>query len=350
MRVAFDEQIFLMQRYGGISQSFFQLIEALNRDTPVTALPPPGAVKTPASPWGGDLLGSRLGARLALEFARRRPRRLPDHDLVHRTFYDPAWLAVESDSPVAITVHDMIPELMPDQVPPRVHLAKQEYVQRADLILTNSQTTKQDLLTHYGTPRAPIVVTPFGVSERFLRATPARTGTTSPHVLYVGGRGGYKRFLDLLHAVPLLPPSVRVLAVGGGPWHASELAVQRSLGIEDRVRRIDLADDELPGAYQSALALVVTSSYEGFGLPVLEAMASGTPVVTTRGGALPEVGGEAAVYVDSDPADIAAAVTDLWADPALRQELADAGRLRAREQSWSRTALATAEAYRSVLA
>lgn len=348
MRVAFDEQIFLMQRHGGISQSFFGLIEALTH-TSVTPLPPPGAVRTPGSPWGSPVLAGRVRGGLALAAARRRPRKLPPHDIVHRTFYDPAWLDAGSDRPLVITVHDMIPELLPDEVPIGAHLAKRDYVDRADLILTNSACTRRDLLRIYGTPSAPVVVTPFGVAARFSRPASAVPGLPRQYLLFVGARGGYKRFDRVVRALALIPGPVNLVAVGGGPFTAAETALQQQLGVHHRVRHARLTGEQLPGAYSGATALVIASSYEGFGLTVLEAMASGTPVITTTGGALPEVAGEAALFVEPTPESIAEATLRLAGNSSDRRMLLDAGRHRAADFTWARTASLTAQAYASVL-
>ena len=348
MRVAFDEQIFLMQRHGGISQSFFGLIAALTQ-TPVTALPPPGSLRTPGSPWGGRVLRGRVAARLALAAARRRPRRLPPHDLVHRTFYDPAWLDSGSDRPLVITVHDMIPELLPREVPVGAHLAKREYVERAALILTNSECTRRDLLHIYGTPAAPVVVTPFGVSPRFTRPAAPVPGLPERYLLFVGARGGYKRFDTVVRAMTLIPAELDLVAVGGGPFTPPETALHEQLGLTARVRQMDLTDEQMPGAFRAASALVIASAYEGFGLPVLEAMAAGTPVVTTSAGALAEVAGDAARFIEPDPESVADAVLHLTLDPTARRALIEAGRRRSEGFTWQRTAQATAEAYASVL-
>lgn len=348
MRVAFDEQIFLMQRHGGISQSFFGLINALAQ-TNVTPLPPPGAVRTPGSPWGGPVLEGRVTGRLALATARRRPRKLPPHDIVHRTFYDPAWLDTGSDRPLVITIHDMIPELLPDEVPEGAHLAKRDYVDRADLILTNSACTRRDLLRVYGIPSAPVVVTPFGVAARFSRPAAPVPGLPGHYLLFVGARGGYKRFDSVVRALALLPDSLELVAVGGGPFTAEETALQHHFDVAHRVRQVGLTDEQLPGAYCGATALVIASAYEGFGLPVLEAMASGAPVITSTGGALPEVAGDAAIFVEPTPESIAEAALRLTGDSADRRMLVDTGRRRAAEFTWGRTAALTAQAYASLL-
>lgn len=125
----------------------------------------------------------------------------------------------------------------------------------------------------------------------------------------------------------------------------------RSRRLDDKVLRRDLSDKELAAAYAAADALVITSRYEGFGLPLVEAMAAGTPTVVARAGALPEVGGKAAHYfTPGDPDSLGQALEPLLTDPAVRQDSIDSGRQHAREFTWERTARLTADAYRALVA
>jgi glycosyltransferase involved in cell wall biosynthesis len=172
-----------------------------------------------------------------------------------------------------------------------------------------------------------------------------------PYFLYVGGRDEYKDFPVLLAALAEMkdPPRPHLFAVGGGKWSRSESAAIVRLGLTDRVTHVTVDDEELRGYYAHALALVVTARAEGFGLPVLEAMASGCPVISSSGGALPEVAGGAALHFE--PGNAAQLVDHLRAtakDGGVRQELIRAGRRRASEFSWEATARALAEVYRGL--
>lgn len=353
MRVAFDEQIFLHQRRGGISRYFVELGTALAAMSDTELVPPAGPVAAPlaAESWGLPLVRSRAGRRLMLALARRRPMRTIGADVVHRTFYDPAWLRGHGKAPMAITVYDMIPELFPDQVPTGVHLAKRAYVSQADLILTISDRTRQDLIDCYGAPAAPIVVTPLGVDRMFFTsAAPTESVSPSPYLLYVGQRDGYKDFDLLLRALLALPPELSLLAAGGGPLTAHEVSRARALGVSHRITQRDMGDRDLVNAYSGASAFVLPSRYEGFGLPMLEAMAAGTPVVASDGGALPEVGGDAVRYFTAgDSTALASAVDDAITKKTETQDLIDRGRRRARAFTWAHTAELSAAAYQSVL-
>lgn len=351
MRVAFDEQIFVLQRQGGISRAFLELIPALNRIPDVTALPPRGPVTHPraAREWDLSLARGRVARRALTMMRQMRPAATPPCDLQHATFYDAAWLRNRSRAPLVVTVYDMIPELFPESVPRDVHRAKREFVARADLILTISECTRSDLIDCYGQPAAPVVTTPLGVDPGFFLSPPGGGERILPrdYLLYVGERGGYKDFDVVLQALTDLP-AMLLLAVGGGDWRPAEVRRIRDLGMSDRVHWRVLSDRDLALAYAGATAFVMPSRHEGFGLPLLEALAAGAPVVAARAGSLPEVGGDIPWFFEpGDPAALTRSILAAQsADPARLEE----GRRRAREYTWDRTARLTAEAYRSVLA
>jgi glycosyltransferase involved in cell wall biosynthesis len=194
------------------------------------------------------------------------------------------------------------------------------------------------------------MVTPLAVDDRYSRGGPRPGSAPERYVLFVGNRGGYKDFdvLARAFAAAELPSDVGLLAVGGGPLTREE-ELLASLGIADRVRQTNLSDDAMPGAYANALAFVFPSRYEGFGLPTLEAMSAGCPTVLVRSSSHPEVGGDAAIYVDpGDDGALAAALAQVAGDPGLRSDLAARGRRRASGFTWVATAQATVDAYRSV--
>lgn len=124
----------------------------------------------------------------------------------------------------------------------------------------------------------------------------------------------------------------------------------RELGISERVSQVSLPDADMPSAYANARVFVFPSRYEGFGLPVLEAMASGTPAVLCDSSALPEVGGDSAIYFRmGDAEDLATAVLEILSDGSLRDKLIHEGLERARLFSWRSTAQKTADVYRTVV-
>jgi glycosyltransferase involved in cell wall biosynthesis len=206
---------------------------------------------------------------------------------------------------------------------------------RASAVHAISNHARGELLAAIRIPSETVSVVHLGVAPFF---TPAPNRSTPRHLLFVGGTEPHKNLalvsalLSSEEARPLPP-----LVVAGGAVHGPSLA---SLVREGRIRAVSGASDEtLVGLYRDALALLLPSRNEGFGLPALEAMACGCPVVAARAGALPEVCGEAAVLLDPDePAAWREALLALLGNAARRARLIDAGLQRARAFTWERSA------------
>jgi glycosyltransferase involved in cell wall biosynthesis len=200
-------------------------------------------------------------------------------------------------------------------------------------VLAGSERTKRDVLELYGLPEAKVTVTPYGVDSAF---TPG--GSPGEYLLFVGGVQVRKEPLTALAAAT----AVGLPLVVAGPEREPALAAELRAGGADL--RGYVTQDELVELYRGAQALVLPSRFEGFGLPVLEAMACGTPAVVSGDAAMREVGGDAAVYADDG--DFAGAVRRALAD---RDRLAAAGIARAALFSWEETARRTLSVYRSLL-
>jgi glycosyltransferase involved in cell wall biosynthesis len=178
----------------------------------------------------------------------------------------------------------------------------------------------------------------------------------SGYLLFVGTLEPRKNLVGLLSAYRLLvdrgETEVPLVVVGGRGWLYEDIFAQvQELELSDRVRFLhNVPDADLPALYNGAVLLAAPSFYEGFGLPSLEAMACGTPVVVSDRGSLPEVVGEAGVQVNpDDPEAIAAGLSKVLSDPDRRRRLAEAGLARAARFSWERAARETLEVYRRVL-
>jgi glycosyltransferase involved in cell wall biosynthesis len=220
-------------------------------------------------------------------------------------------------------------------------------------ILTLSELTKRDLVELYGVSEEKVVVTPPGVDPVFRPDGPSPDGLSpdgEPYALFVSALQARKDPVAAIEAVALLGDDApRLVLVGpdkGGRADA-ERAVERA-GLRDRVQfRGHVSVEELAGLYRGAACLVFPSRYEGFGLPVLEAMASGTPVVTTTAGALPEAAGDAAILVpERNPVELAGGIERALAD---RERLSAAGLARAAGFTWGETARRTLAVYRELV-
>ena len=271
----------------------------------------------------------------------------------------------------ALTVHDVIPLLLPQWMYQGAEAEVRGIIgsvdPKSDFVIVNSRATGRDLRDQIDLPGDRVFVTPFAASKEVFfpepsesrqRAVRRRYGIPDgPYLLSLGTLEPRKNLLHLLAAWaelledPLPPPGSLIL-VGPVGWQADPVfrAMAERPGLAGRVVHTGfVADEDLPAMYSGARAFVYPSLYEGFGLPVLEAMQCGVPVITSNVTSLPEVGGDAVEYVDPrDREALVAVLRRLWTDDARVAELRRKGLERAREFSWDRTAEATAAAYREM--
>ena len=362
MRVAMDEQIFAVQPYGGISRMFAELAQQFSAGViPDVELLPLRAPIVNRYILDDPELSRRLRAHqarnewvaLARYFSRLRVS--IDADIVHNTFYLPHGLTPIGRAKRIVTVHDMIPELMPHTRRRLDWLTlKRRYVDSADHIICVSEATKQDLLKVYGLTKAPVSVVHHGVDPRFHAEVPRADFLPPRYLLFVGKRTQYKDADVLFRAfarVAAHDPDLQLLCVGGAGLTPQESERLTELGIRERVSQRFLPDDLMASAYAHAELFVFPSHFEGFGLPALESMACGTPAVLAAATSLPEVGGEAAVYFEpGDDRALAGVIADLLNDASARFELVRLGKARAAQFTWEAAAQLTAEVYRTALA
>jgi glycosyltransferase involved in cell wall biosynthesis len=316
---------------------------------------------------------SRLGKRRA--FLRPRDPRFSVH-LFQRplTFWQP-WQAEIFHSlaqrPPAfrfkhevVTIHDVFPITGPGYSTPefqrKFSRLLYEALARAGRILVLSEYTAGQVMQHCGVERERIRIVPGGVDppaeklspEARLRESERLVGRGNAMLLTVGVLDHRKNVLNSLRALQLLPERHR-LVLAGGNGYGSEAVHEfiRKERLESRVKWLGYVPRSvLTTLFQAASALVYPSLEEGFGFPMLEAMSHGLPVVTSRTSALPEVGGDAALYADPlDPGDIAAKVLKATEDAELRRGLIGKGLARAGQFTWRRTAEGTLKVYDELL-
>jgi glycosyltransferase involved in cell wall biosynthesis len=268
---------------------------------------------------------------------------------------------------LVVTVHDLAFKRYPETAPhgTRWWLARlDQTLARATRIIAVSESTRRDLLEQYRTDPHRVVAIPLGVDRSVFRparpeevaAVRARFGLDGPYLLYLGGIEPRKNLPNLLAAFAAVQPrDLRLVIAGAGvEWNpeGTDLltrALQRlPTDVHGRVRRTGyVSEPDKVSLLSGAEAFLYPSLYEGFGLPVLEAMACGTPVVTSDVSSLPEVAGDAAVLVDpADPEAIAAGVGRVLSDGSLRERLRIAGLERAGRFTWEETARRTAAVLR----
>jgi len=245
----------------------------------------------------------------------------------------------------------------------RYHWQLPRALRRVDAVITVSACSRRDILAHFGLSPKRIAVIPEGVEPRFRpvpdsperRAALARYGVAPPFLLYLGGINARKNLSRLLEAYARLRerhPRLRLVIGGKRQWQAGEImATFARLALGDAVCFTGYVEDaDLPALYSAAEVFVFPSLYEGFGLPPLEAMACGTPVVTSTVSALPEVVGDAALTVDPhDVPGLAAAIERALTDDGLRATLRRRGLTRAGQFTWHRAARETLALYDRIL-
>lgn len=268
--------------------------------------------------------------------------------------------------PAVVTVHDLAWRRHPETYAPddlrMQHRAGYGSVRRAAHVIAVSETTARDLQEMLGVPGGKITVTPLGVSPEFSPEGPGLPADAFPgadrlsagYVLYAGGLTPRKNLMRLLEAYRQVareteaPPLV---LPGADSPHARELWDRAAeLGLQEQVVFAGYVGEALlPALYRGATVFVYPSLYEGFGMAVLEAMASGAPVITSDRGGTAEVAGEAAVLVDPESVEgIADALSRLLREEGLRKALSARGLARSRGYRWELTARETAAVYRRV--
>ena len=361
MRVDFDHQIFSLQQFGGISRYFVRLAEQFDAmdeiDCRIVAPLHVNAYLSGASlrhHTGVALQPGTYGKGLARHVNGLVSPLLIDlgaPDILHETYYGPAPRAKKKRS-VVLTVYDMIHERFADQFAkddPTAAL-KKAAVERADLILCISASTERDLLEFIPSAAGRTRVTMLAADQ----ATPAAAGprpTRRPYILHVGERARYKNFVSLLEAYAnsdWIRAHFDLMCFGGGAFTGEENRRISELRLADgAVRQQSGTDAELADAYRHASLFVYPSIYEGFGIPPLEAMASGCPVICADTSSMPEVCLDAALYFDPRQKDsLEAQMERLLRSETLCESLVVRGRQRCTELSWRKTANETLEAYR----
>jgi glycosyltransferase involved in cell wall biosynthesis len=259
----------------------------------------------------------------------------------------------------------MIPLLWPQWVTRRhrlvVRAAYHCLRQQADLVITPSEATKADVVRHLQINPERIAVIPWGCEERFqptgdlehFAMVQQRHRLPARYLLFVGTLEPRKNLTTLLYAYAMLRAErrgedLKLVVAGRMGWLYDDVfTTVKTLALTEEVIFTGfVGDEDLPDLYRGASMFIFPSLYEGFGLPILEAMASGVPVVTSDRASMPEVAGDAAILVDPhDPRAIAEAMAQVLAEDRLREALAQKGLERARRFTWDAVAQKTLELY-----
>jgi glycosyltransferase involved in cell wall biosynthesis len=281
------------------------------------------------------------------------------HQLKSSLLFSPIPEApIFTDCRYIVTVHDFIPLRFPKPYSPLYHYCKwylPQVLNQATHIICNSTATATETIDRFHLPAAKVTPILLGYDADRFYANNEEQIVDPPYFLYLGRHDPYKNVARIVAAFGQLANGDRYelwLGGSGDNRYTPQLRAQvAELGLEGRVKFLEyIPDTDLPKVIRQAKALVFPSLWEGFGLPVLEAMACGTPVITSKLSALVEVAGDAAILVDPyQVTQIAAAMSDLCRDGTLHQQLRQAGLQRASQFNWSRTAQATMNVFQQYL-
>jgi glycosyltransferase involved in cell wall biosynthesis len=388
MRIAYDHQIFSLQKTGGIGRYFCRLVDqlhAMHQDTGVKESAEVGVFapfyrnqylsQLPSGIVHGkqvkDYLPKTAGLMVGVNGLISRHKLRQWHpDLVHETYFSKIRSAPQK-TPVVLTVFDMIGELgvgvggrslSTQGLASMRQSDKYAAVARADHVICISEHTRKDLITFFDTPENKVSVAYLGCDGLPLGQTPQAVlledveslNEQRPFLLYVGLRGGYKNFTALLQAIALsakLKDSFDLIAFGGGTLTMMEREQIKALGFKpNQIKQFGGDDHALAALYQKASALVYPSIYEGFGLPPIEAMSLKCPVVCSHTSSIPEVVGEAGEYFDPrQPESMALAIENVVFSRERTEVLITKGLERAKYFTWDRCAEKHLSVYQSLI-
>ena len=281
-------------------------------------------------------------------------------DIVHLSNQHFARYASFLKKPFLVTVHDLARccfQFDKETIRERILLKLDiRGIKRASHIIAISQNTKSDLIKYLNIPRERITVIYVGVDHSIFKPVKAKLFHEA-YILYVGSERARKNLNRLLQAFSRLKGEFKGLKLVkvGSPGRSDEFRKRtikqiESLGLDEDVIFMDwVAENDLPHFYSAASLLAYPSLYEGFGLPVLEAMACGCPVITSNTSSLPEVVGDAAIMVDPYDVDaLARAMRKVLTNEGLRKAMIEKGLAQAKKFSWEKTAKETLEVYKKV--
>lgn len=340
LKIFIDGIIYSLQKHGGISVYFNELIErCCNDDRFELTLSIPKPVVSKCVPEDFQTYNGRMLERY------RSVKLGTGHQIFHSSYYR---VPANKKTPLVTTVHDFTYEKYVTGPAKHVHrLQKKRAIERAAQIICVSKSTANDLFSlypHIKPERVSVVHN--GVAGHFTPVPPKKAYEST--VLFVGDRRRYKNFSNLVTAVSLTS-SLKLCCVGGGAFREDELELLARL-LPNRYSHAGfLADHCLNELYASAYCLAYPSEYEGFGIPVIEAMSAGCPVIATNRSSIPEVAGNAAILLDQAVPDSILEGLEKLSSLQLREKLVASGLKQAQKFSWNTTWLKTAKVYERII-
>ncbi len=357
MKIFLDPQIFYAQKFGGISRIFAEFWSRCRQRDDIEIICPlfysenlhlreynlqpqrfsflfdkqyPGRIYVNA-------ILKRINRQKTYAYLRKNK-----FDVFIATYYNPYFLNKLHNKPFVLTVFDMIHEIFPAYFPGEDDFKKNKKLlaEESNRIVAISASTKKDILDLY--PAIPVKKIKVIHLSQSINTQVAVSLPWLPekYVLFIGKRELYKQFDSLVKAMlPIfeIDPAIKIVCAGGGAFTNIENENLSTLNLSGKVIQYNFYDNELNSIYKNAAVFVFPSEYEGFGIPALEAMVCGCPVILSRTGSLPEIAGDAALYFEpNNVKELSAAILQILQDEALKLALIKKGYEQVKKFSWDK--------------
>lgn len=372
MKILLDPQVFNFQKYGGISRYYVEIFSRLNRKKDVVVV---AALSSTQNEYfnNSNLFSSKsrkinrliqvlnsVGFSTRKLLKKNNKKMLDeslknDFDLFIPTYYDSYFLDKIGDKPFVLTVYDMIHELFPHYFindPFNVTSNKKILVEKATKIIAVSNNTKKDILKIFPEiDESKIEVIYHGSSITVNRNS--KIVLPNEYLLFVGARNDYKNFLFLLDTVKeilLENKKVILLCAGGGSFNEIEKKEIKKANLLDQVMHFDFKDEDLGFIYSNAKCFIFPSEYEGFGIPVVEAMKCECPVILPRSSSFPEVAGDAGIFYElNNKKELKEKIMKVLNDDSFRNQYIIKGIEQSKKFDWDIAAEECLELYKKVV-
>lgn len=371
MNILYDYPIFQLQPYGGISRYFYELITTLSENENVNINLFEGfsvneyglskhkskfhlykGYKSPHVRYTGSVLDNLNNIWFKKTYAN-----ISDLKIYHPTYYR-GDLHKFKKSQIVLTVYDMIHELYRNEFSNNDLAIKYKRIsiESSDFLICISENTKKDLINIYDVPKEKVKVVYLANSlkpSKYMKFIDiqAKYQISNPYILYVGTREGCKNFSFLLTVyAKKFSKTFDLVCFGGHKFNQKELNTLTNYGLSNKVIQINGSDELLASLYKNAFCFVYPSLYEGFGLPPLEAMALGCPVVASNSSSIPEVVGNGGILFDSySEESMINAIESISCSESTRNKLVKRGFEQENKFSWEKTAKETFDIYKNLI-
>lgn len=366
MKILYDHQIFSLQPFGGISRYFINLIYGLksfDNSVKINSLVHINQYLKDSNDLNKNMIylnhkfkgSSHLSFLINdLFYKENKYSKNKQYDIFHETYYLEKYRSKTKGKFKVTTIHDMLPEKFPDLIDKNNQLIENKLrsIYSSDLIICVSENTQKDLLDITGVKKDKTIVIQHGISLDD-NSNNVEFKFKAPYILYVGTRMKYKNFENLLIAYSqsiILKNNFKIVCIGGNSLSDYENNLLLKYKINNNVFHIEVDDIELANYYKNAHLFVFPSLYEGFGIPLIEAMKYNCPIVCSKASSFPEVVGDASFFFNPlDINSIKTAIEEVAFNERLRFDLIEKGRKQVQLFDINKTIQNTNKAYKNLL-